>query len=195
MLRSSFSVGGRASRLRPGMMWSTIRSRPAALLLEVLDLDGLADDHDGAVVDVGVVGGAGHDQPVDEGHRHADLDAGSPGAPEQATGGRSVEVDDVPVTSVGEGDDHGEAAVRLEPDVADEALVQDGVDGLAVVGGPVRVAVQRGALRCGVTHGQLAFVACAVPRWGTPRSPPIMTRGCCLSRNDVARQATVPVGA
>ena len=28
VLRSSFSVGGRASRLRPGMMWSTISSSP-----------------------------------------------------------------------------------------------------------------------------------------------------------------------
>ncbi len=26
--RSSFSVGGLASRLRPGTMWSTMRSRP-----------------------------------------------------------------------------------------------------------------------------------------------------------------------
>ena len=30
VLRSSFSVGGRASRLRPGMMWSTMTSSPRA---------------------------------------------------------------------------------------------------------------------------------------------------------------------
>ena len=146
MLRSSFSVGrtGVAAAPRDDVVDHQVEA--AALLLEVLDLGGLADDHHRAVVDVGVVGGAGHDQPVDEGDRHADLDVGPPGAPEQAAGGRSVEVDDVPVTSVGEGDDHGEASVGLEADVADQALVQDGVDGLAVVDGPVRVAMQRGAL-------------------------------------------------
>jgi hypothetical protein len=57
-----------------------------------------------------------------------------------------VEIDDVPVTSVGEGNHHGEAAVGLEADVAHEALVQQGVDRLAVVNGPVRIAMQRGAL-------------------------------------------------
>ena len=41
----------------------------------------------------------------------------------------------------------------LQPDMADDALVQDGVDGLAVVGGPVGVAVQRGALGGRIAHG------------------------------------------
>ena len=131
---------------------------PAGLLVEVLHLGGAAEDDHGPVVDVGVVGGAGHDQAVDEGDGHADLDLLGPGAPEEAAGGRAVQVDDVAVTPVGQRDDDGEALVGAQADVADEALVQDGVDGLAVVGGTMCVAVQRAALRGGFAHCALSFV-------------------------------------
>ena len=120
---------------------------PSTLLVEIPHLRGRADDHDGAVVDVGVVGRPGDDQPVDERDRHADFDGLGPGPPEEAAGGGAVQVHDVAVPPVGERDHHGVAAVRTHADVADQSFVQDGVDGRAVVDGAVGIAVQRRALR------------------------------------------------
>ena len=99
-----------------------------ALLAQVLHLGCVADDHDGAVIDVGVVGGAGHDEAVDERHGHADLDLRRPRPSEEAAGGRPVQVDDVTVAAVGEGDDDRETAIVVQSDVAHHSFVQDRVD-------------------------------------------------------------------
>ena len=136
MLRSSFSVGRRASCVRPGRMCSTSESRPGPLLVEIGDLGGVPMSHDRAVVDVGVVGRPGHDQAVDEGHGHAHLDAGFAGVAEQSAGRRAVQIDTCPCGHRPGARPPGNPWSVWQADVADDALVQDGVDRGAVIEAP-----------------------------------------------------------
>ena len=73
VLRSSFSVGGRGvdGAARNDVLDECLKAR--SLLLQVVDLGGVSDDHHRAVVDVGVVRGAGDHESVHEGDGHADL--------------------------------------------------------------------------------------------------------------------------
>jgi hypothetical protein len=80
-----------------------------------------------------VEGRAGQDQAVQQGDGDADVHAG---AQAEAAAARPVQVDDVADPGVA-GRDHERLAVDHEPDVADEALVEDGVDGLPVEGSPL----------------------------------------------------------
>ena len=91
-----------------------------------------------------------------------------------------MQIHDVPDPSIGQGNDNWKCLVGLQAHMADDALVQDGVDGLAVVGGAVGIAMQPGALGCRFAHdGGLAFSggpqahAVVADHW-TPRA--IMTR-------------------
>ena len=154
MLRSSFSVGGRASSGATGDDVLDKRLQADALLLQVLHLGGVPDDHHRAVVDIRVVRGAGDDESVDEGHRHADLHRRRAGAPEEPAGGRTVQVDDVTDPSVGQRNHDRESLVGLEADVADNAFVQNAVDGRTVIGRPVGVAVHRRAFGDHFAHGE-----------------------------------------
>src|ERR671921_882421 len=76
-----------------------------------------------------VEGRAGQDQAVDQGHGDADVHVRAQAEP--APGG-AVQVQRLPDPGVAGGDDV-RLAVDHEPDVADEALVEDGVDGGPVV--------------------------------------------------------------
>jgi hypothetical protein len=73
-------------------------------------------------------------QAVEQGDGDAHVHAW---AQAEAAAGGAVEVDRLADPGVAGGDDVG-LAVDLEADVADEALVEDGVHGGAVVGGPFR---------------------------------------------------------
>ena len=63
-------------------------------------------------------------------------------------------VDDVPDPPVGQRYHDGVALVSLEAHMADDAFVQNTVDGLAVIGRPVGVAVHSRALGDHVAHGE-----------------------------------------
>ncbi len=135
MARSSFSVGGRASRPAPGhdVVDQEVERRP--LRLEVADRRGRPEDDDRPVVHRVVERGAGQDQPVDE--RDGDAQLGALGAtPQQPAGGRPVQQQPLAVAPV-QHRDHDRAVVGGEPDVGDEALVEDGVRRPAVVAPPL----------------------------------------------------------
>jgi hypothetical protein len=63
-----------------------------------------------------------------------------------------VQIHRVPHASVGEWNDDGKFLVRLQAYVANDALVEDGVDGGAVIGGTMGVAMERGPLRSRIAH-------------------------------------------
>src|SRR6266581_1578484 len=100
-------------------------------LPRVVHLDRGAEDHDRAVVHRVVEGRTGQHQAVLDGDGHADR--GAPfECPQHPAGGGAVEVQAVAIAGVDGGDDVG-LAVHHEADVADQGLVQDGVDRLPVV--------------------------------------------------------------
>jgi hypothetical protein len=107
-------------------------SQGRVLLGRVVDRPGAAEDHHRAVVQRVMEGRAGQHQPVQQGDGDADLHAGAQAEP---AAGRAVQVEVLADACV-PGRDHVRLLVHHEADMAEEALVQDGVDGRAVVGCP-----------------------------------------------------------
>ena len=93
-----------------------------------------AEDDGGAVVHRVMERGARHDQAVEQRDGDAGVGRRSAALRSMPAGGRAVEVERVAVAPVDGGDDDG-LPVDDEADVADQRLVEDGVDGGGVVFG------------------------------------------------------------
>jgi hypothetical protein len=108
-------------------------AKGGVLLLGIDDQARATQHHHGPVLERMVEGGSCQDDAVQQrdgdAHRHA-----RPQAEPAAAG--AVQVEGLAGARV-PGRDHVRLAVHHEADVADEALVEDGVDGVAVVGGPL----------------------------------------------------------
>src|SRR5205814_8507349 len=102
---------------------------------EALDLDGATDDHRRAIVDRVVERRAGQHQTVDQRHGDAHVDTRRERS-QHAAGGRTVDVEVVTDPPV-RGGDHERTVLGDEADVAHDALVEDRVEGGAVVAGPL----------------------------------------------------------
>ena len=127
------------------------------LLVGVGDRLGAADGHHRPVVHRVMEGRAGQHQAVHQGDGDADVHL-RPQA--EAAPGGTVQVERVAGPRVA-GRDDVRLAAGHEPDVADEALVEDGVHRGPVVGGPLRQASDPGPLGSWVlvsVHGKCAPV-------------------------------------
>jgi hypothetical protein len=144
------------------------RVQRAVALLGVLDRPRGAVQDDGTIVDRVVEGRARQHQAVDERHGEADLRPARERA-QHAAGGRAVQVDLVAGAGVERRDDGG-ATVVDEADVADEAVVEDRVQSLAVVMAARRQAAE---LRAWGLQGSGAV------RAGPPFTRPLRP-GACL---------------
>ncbi len=145
--RSSLSVGGRASLAPPGRHVVDDREQGPELLVGVVNRRPDTEEDHRPVVHRMVEGGPGEDDPVEESDRHADR--GTRGDRLQHGVGRgSVQVDDVAAARIG-GRQHNGRAVLGKAHVADEPLVEDGVDGPAIVGAALFLPTEGRARRAG----------------------------------------------
>src|SRR4029453_13902991 len=131
--------------LRP-TTWNDVldqRAKRFVLLLGIRHQGGAAEDHDGPVIEGVMERGSGKDHAIDQDdgdtHRHA-----GPYADAATTG--TVQVDGLSDACIAGGDRVG-LSVDGEGDVADEALVEDGVDGAGVVAAPLGQPPQAGGVR------------------------------------------------
>ena len=135
---SSPGVGTRMSRHRPGTRCSARRLEHPRLLGRVVHRAGLAEEDDRAVVHRMVEGGPGQDQAVEQRDRDADLHPAGHGL-EHPAGRRSVDIEPIAHPHV-DRRDHERPPVGDEAHMADQPLVEDGVDQRAVVGAASREA-------------------------------------------------------
>ena len=137
MLVAFSCLAARLARLRPAAGDQPLHEglQCGQLLGFIADRRHLADQNRAAVIDVVFEGGAGEDDAVDVGHRETGPDAAVDGPQRPARGG-AVHIDPVADPRV-QGRDHEGLLADGEPEVGDEAGVEDRVDRLAVVAGAV----------------------------------------------------------
>ncbi len=99
---------------------------------------------------------AGQHEPVEQRDRHTGVHP-SLQRPQHAAGSRAVEVELLPAAPMDGGDDHW-LAVDHEADMADEGLVNDGLDGGAVIHSALGQTLDGGAGRLeGSGHGRIPY--------------------------------------
>ena len=140
--RNSDSDGRRLSAQRPGVTCSVMTPQRLPLCLAIPHPDRLPEYDDAPIVERHVEGSTSHDHAVDE--SDADTDRIGARDPQQPARRRPVQEERIPPSSMNRRDHDRMAFGRDEGDVADERLVDDGVDRIAVVCASIRQALDGG---------------------------------------------------